>query len=324
MARPVWKGHITFGLINIPVTLYPAEERTDLRLHLLDSRDQNRVQYERVNAETGEEVPWNAIVKGYEFSKGSYVIIGDEDFKRAAPEATKTVDIESFVRPGEIDPMFFDRPYYLEPSKGGEKGYILLRDTLSDSELVGVARVVIRSRQYMAALMPHKNALVLNLLRYPQELRASADLKVPGEGEAGVKVSAAEKKMARTLVESMTGAWKPEEFHDEYRGKLLKWIQERAKAGDLASAPALEEKEEELPATLNFMVLLKKSVEGKGKAKGAKSSAKRGSGDDAADTGGDAEVATTGRGGKAAGGANSGAKGAKAKAPAKAARRKAG
>ncbi len=259
--RPVWKGHITFGLVNVPVTLYPAEQRTDLSLHMLDSRNQARVRYERVNAETGQEVPWDQIIKGYEYADDSYVLIDDEELKRVSPEATKSVEIEGFVELAQIDLVYFDKPYYLEPGKKGEKGYALLRDALRDSGKAGIARVVIRTRQYIAAMVPRGDALVLNLLRYDQELRSLDMLKVPGPAsELGVKK--AEQRMARDLIDSMTEDWDPTRYHDEYREQLMAWIESRIESGDIAHAPEMAPlSEEEAPAPINMMEMLKRSLE---------------------------------------------------------------
>lgn len=257
--RPIWKGSITFGLVNVPVTLYPAEQRSELRLHMVDSRNHSRVRYERVNADTGEEVPWDRIVKGYEYNDGNYVLLSDEELKKAAPEATKAVEIEAFVDLKDIDLLYFDTPYYLEPAAKGEKGYVLLRETLKESGKVGIARVVIRTRQYVAAMVPRGNALMLNLLRYRSELRAAEDLKLPGSAEkAGVTKQ--ELKMARTLVDAMSKEWDPKEYHDEYRDALMEWIKKKAETGDMERAPETEHAEDEAPAPINIMEALKRSV----------------------------------------------------------------
>lgn len=261
MPHAVWKGFITFGLVNVPVQLFPAHKRSDLQLHMLDSRNHSRVRYERINAETGVEVPWNAVVKGYEYSDGNYVVLSDEELKRAAPEAVKSIDVEAFVKLSQISPLYFDTPYYIEPTKGGEKGYTLLRKVLQETGLVGVARVVIRTRQYIAAVMPMGDLLVLELLRYAQEVRPAEHIDVPSAKSKAGAVSAAEMKMARTLVESMTAEWKPDQYKDEYRDALMKWIDKRVKKGDFAHPPELEHAtQDEPPASINFMELLKKSV----------------------------------------------------------------
>lgn len=272
--RAIWKGHITFGLVNIPVSLFSAEKRSDLSFHLIDSRDHARVRYERVNADTGDEVPWNQIVKGYEYAKGSYVVIENEELKKAAPEATQSVEIEAFVNEDEIDDLFFDKPYYLEPGKKGEKGYALLREVLRDSGRVGIARVVIRTRQYMAALGVRENALTLTLMRYLQEIRETDDLKLPGDDLKKLGVTAAETKMARLLVDNMTEEWNPSQYHDEYREALVKWIEKKVEAGDVTLADEAAEPAQEA-VTINLMDALKASVKGNGATKSTKSAAKK-------------------------------------------------
>ena len=258
--RPIWKGHITFGLVNVPVTLYSAEQRADLQLHMVDSRNFARIRYDRVNADTGEEVPWDQIVRGYEYADGSYVLLSDEELKRAAPEATKAVEIEAFVDLADIDLVYFDKPYYLEPGKKGEKGYALLRETLRESGKAGIARVVIRTRQYIAAMVPRGEALVLNLLRYHQELRSMEDLNLPGS-PSDVGVTKAEIKMATTLVNSMARRWDPAEFHDEYREALMKWIDQKIESGRTEEVAEGAEEEEDIPPSYNIMEALKRSVE---------------------------------------------------------------
>lgn len=277
MARPIWKGHISFGLVNIPVTLYSAEQRNELSFRLLDSANNARVRYERVNDETGEEVPWDRIVKGYEYEKDSYVIITEEDFKRAAVEATQSVDIEGFVDVNDVSPLYFDKPYILTPGKKGEKGYMLLRKTLEDTGKIGIARVVIRSRQHLAAVMPLEGALVLNLLRFADELRAIEDFDVPRGEMKEYQITKKELDMAATLVEAMSDEWQPTKYHDDYREKLEAWIEQRIEAGQFEHAPEGEwAPEAEAPAPINIMDLLKESVEsatktgdGKGRKKKA-------------------------------------------------------
>ncbi|MGH7243297.1 MAG: Ku protein [Phycisphaerales bacterium] len=262
MPRPVWKGHISFGLVNVPVNLYPAEQRTDLQLHMIDSRDNSRVRYERVNEETGEEVPWDSVVRGFEYSDGNYVILSDDELKRAAPEATKTVEIQSFVKAGEIDPIYFDTPYYLEPGKAGEKGYVLLREAMKESGRVGIAKVVIRTRQYIAALSARGDVLMLELLRYPQEIRSTKELNVPTGTAKSHDVSAPELKVARTLIDAMAAEWKPSEYHDSYREQLMKWIEKKVASGHMKKPLEVKEEEEEAPTgPINFMDVLKKSLE---------------------------------------------------------------
>ena len=270
--RAVWKGDISFGLVNVPVTLYSAEQRSDIQLHMIDSRDYTRVRYERVNAETGDEVPWDQIVKGYEYD-GSYVVLNKDELKQAAPEATQTIEIDAFVDLQEIDHMYFDKPYFLEPGKKGRKGYTLLREALQETGRAGIARVVIRTRQYMAALVPRGNLLLLNLLRFSQELRSPSDLDLPGTAdEEGV--TSQERKMARTLVKSMEQEWQPEQYHDEYRDALMKWIEQKIESGELHQPAESEETgstEKHAPPPINMMEALKKSVEQTGATTSKKS-----------------------------------------------------
>lgn len=264
MPRPIWKGSISFGLVNVPIVLFSAESREELHFTMLDARNKARVKYERINSVTNEPVPWDRIVKGYEYEEGSYVLLSNTDFKKAAPEATQTVEITDFVNRDEIDVTYYDKPYYIAPGKNGEKGYALLRETLKRSGKVGIAKVVIRTKQYLAAVIPEGDTLMLEILRFPYEIRDTSDLSVPPSDLKKAKVSAKEVELAQTLVDAMTGKWDPSKYHDEYRDALLQWIEKKVKAGDLEAAPEPEETdEEEPPAPINLMALLKKSVEGR-------------------------------------------------------------
>jgi DNA end-binding protein Ku len=268
MARPIWKGHISFGLVNIPVTLFSGEKRADLQFRLLDSRNQARVRYERVNEVTGEEVPWDEIVKGYEFDEGNYVLLTDEDFEKAAVENTQTVEIEDFVDEAVIEYAYFDKPYILVPGKKGDKGYVLLRETLRKTNKVGIAKVVIRSRQHLAAVIASGDALILELMRFVDELRDPSEFDLPNQDLDEYKITKKELDMAERLVESMTAEWEPEKYHDDYREALLKWIEDKMKADGHVSAPQ-PDKEEGAPAgeIVDFMTLLRKSVEETGSGK---------------------------------------------------------
>ena len=180
MARTLWKGAISFGLVHIPVGLYSAEKRNSFDLTMLDRRSMKPVGFKRYNKETGEDVPWDDIVKGYEYEKDRYVVLTEEDFKRANVEATQTVEILSFVDREEIGPMYYETPYYLAPDKRGHKGYALLRETLKQTGKIAIANVVIRTRQYVAALIPYKDVILMNTLRYPNELRETDELERDG------------------------------------------------------------------------------------------------------------------------------------------------
>src|ERR1044072_8739583 len=235
MARAIWKGSISFGLVNIPIALYPATRKEELKFRLLRAKDLSPVNYKRVAAKDGKEVPWDEIVKGYEYEKGKYVVLKDEDFQRVDLEATQTVDIQDFVELEEIDPMFFYKPYYLEPQKGGDKAYVLLRDALKKSGKVGIAKVVIKTRQYLAGVKPEDGVLVLELMHFADELADASKLHVPKKLEAGKR----EKDMAKTLLGSMSAKWDPEKYHDDYRDAVMKVIEEKVEHGgeDIETKP---------------------------------------------------------------------------------------
>jgi DNA end-binding protein Ku len=225
--RAIWKGSISFGLVNIPIALYPATRREELSFRLLRQSDLSPVNYKRVAEKDGKEVPWNQIVKGYEYEKGKYVVLKDEDFQRVDLEATQTVDIQDFVDQEEIDPMFFYKPYYLEPQKGGDKAYVLLRETLKKTGKVGIAKVVIKTRQYLAGVKAEDNVLVLELMHFAEELAEADKLKVPKKIEAGKR----EIDMATSLVKNMSSKWDPKKYRDDYRDALMEVIEEKVEAG---------------------------------------------------------------------------------------------
>ncbi|MFP5350236.1 MAG: Ku protein [Gammaproteobacteria bacterium] len=270
MPRTIWKGSISFGLVNIPIALYPGEQRDELHFTLLDSRDMSPVGYKRINKRTGGEVAWEQIVKGYEYDKDQYVVLGEEEFRRANVKATQTIDIMDFVKAGEVPFLYFDRPYYLEPvQRTGEKGYALLRETLKRTGRVGIASVVLRNRQHLAMVAPYRQILTLNLLRFHNELRDSQAVKAPGEDLAALRITKREIEMAERLVQDMAARWEPEKYKDEYRDDLLRVVEEKVAAGKTLEleAPAAGE----TPGTgqvIDFMTLLKRSVEEKEKERG--------------------------------------------------------
>lgn len=274
MARAIWKGSISFGLVNIPVGLYSAESRDEIHFKLLDRRNMSPIRYKRVNEESGREVPWEETVRGYELSDGKYVALTDEDLKRAAPEATQSIDIIDFVDLEDISPLYFDKPYYLAPDKKGAKSYALLRETLRRTGKVGIAKVVIRTRQYLAAVVPRSDVLTLELMRYAHELRDPKDLNVP-HGKQGV--SERELEMAEKLVEGMVEKWDPEKYKDDYRRDVMKMIEERVEAGELEASSEPEPKREK-PAggqVVDLMALLKSSLEGGGRKPAKKAAARK-------------------------------------------------
>jgi DNA end-binding protein Ku len=249
MARAIWKGSISFGLVNIPIALYPATKKEDLRFRLLRKSDLSPVNYKRVAEKDGKEVPWDQIVKGYEYEKGKYVVLKEEDFERVDLEATQTVDIQDFVDLDEIDPMFFYKPYYLEPQKGGDKAYVLLRDSLEQKKKVGIAKVVIKTRQYLAGVKPADGALVLELMHFADELVETNKLQIPKKSEVGKR----EMHMANALVESMSSKWNPEKYKDDYREALMEVIEKKVEAG----GKEIEEKPKKAPKPTKVIDLVK-------------------------------------------------------------------
>ena len=261
MARGLWKGAISFGLVNVPVELHSAKRRaSELDMTMLDKRDLAPVGYKRVNKATGKEVPWAEVVKGYEYQNDKYVVLSDEDFRRANPEAAKTVDIQAFVELADIAPQYFETPYYLIPGKRGEKAYALLRDTLKKAGKAGIATVMIRTKQYLAALIAQDELLVLNTLRYHDELKKASDFDIPD-----AKVSAKEMDMAMRLVDDMADKWQPARYKDTFKDDLLKRIEEKVEAGQTEgiTEPAKGAREPKSADVVDLMSLLKKSIEKK-------------------------------------------------------------
>lgn len=270
MPHALWNGAISFGLVNIPVVLFSAENRNNFDLTMLDRRNMKPVGVKRYNKETGKEVGWDDIVKGYEYEKERYVVLTEEDFKRANVEATQTVDIVAFVAEEEVAPTYFETPYYLVPDKRGEKGYALLRETLKATDKIAVATVVIRTRQYLAALIPSGEVIVLNTLRYKNELKSAKDLEVPLGSLKASGVSPREIEMAKKLVAEMTDRWKPERYRDTYHDDLMKLIDKRIKAGKTEVITEAEadggEKKPAKGKVIDLMALLKRSVQAKGQS----------------------------------------------------------
>jgi DNA end-binding protein Ku len=270
MARPIWTGSISFGLLNIPIQLMSGERRTDIHFRMLDARDNSPVRYERVNAETGEEVPWKEIVKAYEFSKDNYVVLQPEDIKRAATENHETIAIETFVDAKCITPAYLEKPYILVPGKKAEKGYVLLREVLKKNGRVGIGRVVIRTREYLCMVTPQGDALMLILLRFPQELVDISEYDIPEGSARAWHVTPREMEMAEMLMESMTEDWQPADYKDEFRERLSEVIKQRIKQKKTAHIEEEAEDEDAETATnvVDFMSLLKKSLEKKGETLG--------------------------------------------------------
>jgi len=259
--RPLWRGTISFGLVTIPVSLHTATSREELKFHLLRKSDLSPVNYKRVAAIDGKEVPWADIVKGYEYAKGKYVVLKDEDFKRVDIEAAETIEIMDFVAIDEIDPAFFMRPYYLVPDKGGANAYRLLREVLEEKGRAGITKVVIRTRQHLAAVRARGNALVLELLHFADELVDPGSLELPAARPGGHR----EKEMAALLVEQMTNSWSPERYADDYTSALMNLIRRKVASGG-RSLPEPPHRRRPAGEVIDLAAVLQKSLDEMGRA----------------------------------------------------------
>ncbi len=270
--RAIWKGSISFSLVNIPISVYPATRREELKFRMLRKTDLSPINYKRVAEADGKEVPWEDIVKGYEYESGQFVVLKDEDFRRADIEATQSVDIIEFVALEEIDPIFYDRPYYLEPQKKGEKAYALLREALQKSGKVGIAKVVIKTRQHLAAVKPERKALILEIMHFSEELVEPIGLNIPSAANIGSR----ELDMASELVNKMTGNWDPSKYTDDYRHALMDLIHKKIELGG-KELPAAHGTKKQPTKVIDLVSVLQESLAnaGKGKKKKAKQSAHR-------------------------------------------------
>ncbi len=263
-AHLIWKGSISFGLVHIPIGLYSAEQNKQLSFTLLDQKDMAPVGYRHINKNTGKEVAWDDIVKGYEYDKDKFVVLGADDFRRANVSATQTIDIVDFVDPAEISPIYFEKPYFLEPLKKSEKSYALLYETLTKTQRIGIANIVIHTRQHLAAVLPRDNVLILNLLRFHDELRDPGTISTPIENRQSTSITQKELDLAMQLVEGMTGKWTPEKYHDTYRDDLLALIDEKIAAGRTEDiTEPVPEKTPRSGEVIDLMALLKRSIEEK-------------------------------------------------------------
>jgi DNA end-binding protein Ku len=268
MARALWKGSIAFGLVNIPVELHTAVRDSRPRFRMLHAEDKSPVKFERVCAREGKPVAWDELVKGYEYEKGRFVILTKEDFKAAALEKSRTVDIRNFVKGEEIDDRFFETSYYLTPVKGGERAYALLREAIRDAGLVGVATIVLRDAQHLAALEVKGDAMVLTMMRYAEELVEIGEFRFPTAKD----VRKPELQMARTLVEQLADKWDPAQYTDEYRANLMKIIKAKMKGKkpDLKEAPEPQQAE-----VVDLMERLRQSLQGAGGTRKKPAAAKK-------------------------------------------------
>ncbi|MGZ8287570.1 MAG: non-homologous end joining protein Ku [Telluria sp.] len=262
MARSLWKGAISFGLVHIPVEMYPAVQNHSLDLTMLDRRDFSPIGFKRYNKTNNKEVAWDDIVKGYEYSSGEYVVLSEEDLRRANPEATGTIDILAFVNAEEVPLLFYEQPYYLAPGKGGDKVYALLRETLRKTGKIGIANVIIRVKQHLAALVCVGDTIVLNTLRYADEIRDTGELKVPSSESKAAAISDKELKMAMALVEGMSDEWDPAEYHDTYREDVMALVEQKVKANETKTI-TMPGKEKAAPTSgnvIDLVALLQQSI----------------------------------------------------------------
>ena len=268
MARALWKGAIAFGLVNIPVELHTAVRDSRPRFRMLHAEDKSPVKFERVCAREGKPVAWDELVKGYEYEKGRFVILTKEDFKAAALEKSRTVDIRNFVKGEEIDDRFFETSYYLTPVKGGERSYALLREAIRETGLVGVATIVLRDAQHLAALEVKGDAMVLTMMRYAEELVDVSEYRFP----AAKDVRKPELQMARTLVEQLADKWDPAQYTDEYRANLMKIIKAKMKGKTVDLKETHEPQQAEV---VDLMERLRRSLQGAGDGAKRKTTAAR-------------------------------------------------
>jgi DNA end-binding protein Ku len=258
MARPIWRGTVSFGLVSIPVSIVPVVAQRELAFHLLDSRDMSPVHNKRVSA-GGDEVPWERIIKGYELADGRWVTLSEDEFRAANVEATQSIDVLGAVCSDDVALAFFDTPYRLVPDKPGMKPYALLREALKRAGRVAIGRVVIRTRQRLCAIVPNGDALDLEIMRWPYELRANDDVEVPGSDLAALGVTDAEIELAEQLVRTIETEWNPDEYHDSYRDDLLALIERKA-AGETIEIAEAQPVQEAAPV-IDIAELLKRSVE---------------------------------------------------------------
>ena len=268
MPRSIWKGAIAFGLVNIPIELYSAVRDHRPKFRLLHAKDEAPVRYERVCQTEGKPVGWEDLVKGYEYEKGQFVVITKDDFKTAAIEKTKTIDILDFVDPDDVDERYFETPYYLQPGKGADRAYALLREAIRDSGKIGIAKIILRDAQHLAAVEAIGDALVLTMMRFADELADLDDFKFP----AAKDIRPPELKMAKQLIDNLSASWEPEKYTDEYRDNLMKVIQGKIKGRQ----PRLQERETKQSAdVIDLMTRLRASLEGKESAGGARKGSRK-------------------------------------------------
>lgn len=262
MARGIWSGAISFGLLNIPIAVMSAKEEERLSFKMLDKRNKAPIGYKQYNKATGREVERKDIEKVYEYKKNQFVIITEEDFLKASPKATKTIDIEDFISLDEVDVLLFEKPYYLVPGKNGEKGYVLLRKILEETSKVAIAKFVLRSKQHLVAVMARDEYLVLEVLRFAHEIQETSEATFLDDFDLKKEnISPRELKAAKVLVDEMTAKWKPEQYKDTYQDELLKYIKKKIKTGDVEENIKFEDEVQDTDTNvLDLLPFLQKSL----------------------------------------------------------------
>ena len=260
--RPIWSGTVSFGLVNIPVKLVSAVQSESLDFDMLSKKDMGKIRYARIDTKTDKEVPWNEVVKGFQYAKGKYVIVDNEDFEKASPEKSKAIDIVQFVKQEEIDPLFYEKPYYIIPGKGGEKSYRLLVKALEESGAVGIAEFMLRNREHVCAVKAHENILLLNQLRYQEEIKEVPEIAEPKKE----KITEKEVGLAVKLIEQLTEKFNPAAFKDTYTSELKKIIKAKAAGKQIRIA---EEPKKTPGAVKDLMEILKQSLNSTGSKKRA-------------------------------------------------------
>lgn len=261
MPRSNWKGHISFGLVSIPIILYNVENtKADISFHQIDKRNNARIKFQRINVETGKLVPWENITRGYEYDKDTIIPVPDEVLEKVAGENARTIDIQTFINKNEFDFLSIYKNYYIVPNEKGKgnKGYVILRDSLKETNKIGIAKVIISTKEYIAAVIPHEDIIVLTLLKYDDEIRKPSEFTVPDKSLSFYKITQKEMDIAKQLIRSMTSKWRPEKYIDEYQTSIHQWVDEV-----VHKLPHAKSKHKKHPSTsnvVNFVDLLKKSL----------------------------------------------------------------
>lgn len=262
MARGIWNGAISFGLLNIPVSVMSAKEEERISFRLLDKRDNSPIGYKQYSKSTGKEIDRKNIIKAFEYEKNQFVEITDDELKKAIPKTTQTIDIADFINLKDIDFLLFEKPYYLVPGKNGEKGYVLLRNILEETKKVAIAKFVLRNRQHLACIIPREDYLILEVMRFSHEVTEVQEAKHLDDYDLNhIKISPREMKAAKALVDEMTEKWKPSKYHDTYQEELVKYISKKIKAGTTREAAEYEEAPKSTNTnSADIMSLLQKSL----------------------------------------------------------------